>query len=232
MKRCFLAVSVLAMATAVDAQVVGARRPYIRASGEGVVSVRPDQASITVGVITQGQTAAAATDANAVKADAILRALKGLLGNNADIRTVSFSVTPNQRFPTGGGVPEIVGYTASNQFRVVIGDTGTAGRVIDTATAAGANTVGGIVFGVRDTEPLRRQALRLATVQARGNAEAIATGMSGRLGIVISAAESSVAIPFPGVERLGAGGAATVTPVEVGNLEVRANVTMEIEVLQ
>ena len=217
------------LAASLEAQV-GLRRAYIRSSGEGVVSVRPDQALIGVGVITQGLTAAAATDSNAGKADAILQALRRLLGPNADIRTSSFSVTPNQRFPQGGGVPEIVGYTASNQFRVVIGDTSAAGRVIDTAAAAGANSIGGITFGVRDAVPLRQQALRMATQQARANAEAIATGMNGRLGNVISAAESSVGTVSP-IDR-AAPGLATTTPVEAGNLEIRASVTMEVEVLQ
>ncbi len=230
----FLATLCLAVtANLASGQVVGVRRAYIRASGEGVVSVRPDQASISVGVITQGTTAAAATDANASKAEAILAALRRLLGTTADIRTSFFSVSPNQRFPPGGGVPEIVGYTATNQFRVVIADTSAAGRVIDTATGAGANSVGGISFGVRDPTPLRQQALRLATQQARSNAEAIANGMSGRLGAVISAAESSVSTPILGLDRSGGGGlAAVTTPVEVGNLEVRASVTLEIEVLQ
>lgn len=228
----YLAICLMSMSAGLgQAQLVNARRPYIRSSGEGVVSVRPDQATIGVGVITQGLTAAAATDANASKAQAILDALRRLLGPNADIRTSSFSVTPNQRFPQGGGVPEIVGYTATNQFRVVIGDTANAGRVIDAATAAGANSVGGITFGVRDAVPLRQQALRLATQQARSNAEAIANGMSGRLGNVISAAESSVATSFP-TDRAAVGGLAVTTPVEAGNLEIRASVTMEIEVLQ
>ena len=228
MTRLIVAWLALSAAGLASAQVVTARRPYIRASGEGVVSVKPDQATISVGVITQGLTAAAATDSNAGKAEAILDALRRLLGPNADIRTAYFSVTPNQRFPQGGGVPEIVGYTATNQFRVVIGDTGTAGRVIDTAAGAGANSVGGIAFGVRDATPLRQQALRLATQQARANAEAIANGMSGRLGSVISAAESSVSTPL---SIPGAGLAAAATPVEAGTLEVRASVTVEIEVL-
>ena len=219
----------LMAAVLADAQVLAARRPYIRSSGEGVVSVKPDQASIGVGVVTQGSTAAAATDANATKAEAILTALRSLLGPNADISTSSFSVTPNQRFPQNG-VPEIVGYTATNQFRVVVGNTGIAGRVIDTATGAGANIVGGISFGVRDPTPLRQQALRLATQQARANAEAIAGGMNGRLGAVISAAESSVSTPIlGGTDRAGI---AATTPVEAGTLEVRAYVTLEIEVIQ
>lgn len=230
MKYVAICCLVLAGAGVGGAQGVGTRRPYIRSSGEGVVSVRPDQASINVGVITQGATAAAATDANATRAEAILAALRSLLGPQADIRTSSFSVTPNQRFPPGGGVPEITGYTAANHFRVVIGDTGAAGRVIDAATSAGANSVGGIFFGVRDTTPLRQQALRMATQQARANAEAIASGMSGRLGAVISAAESSLALPvYSGADRAAI---ATATPVEAGLLEIRATVTMEIEVLQ
>lgn len=221
----------LIVACTMSAQGVTARRPYIRSSGEGVVTVRPDQASVGVGVITQGRTAAEATDTNATKAEAVLAALRGLLGVNADIRTVQFSVTPIQRFPAGG-VPEITGYQATNQFRVTIANTSAAGRVIDTATGAGANSVGGITFGVKDPVPLRQQALRLATQQARANAEAIATGMNGRLANVISATEGT-AISSPVLDRSGIGaGAAVTTPVEVGNLEVRATVTMEIEVLQ
>lgn len=221
----------LVMASVMSAQVLTARRPYIRSSGEGVVTVRPDQASVGVGVITQGRTAAEATDANATKAEAVLAALRGLLGANADIRTVQFSVTPIQRFPQNG-VPEITGYQATNQFRVTIANTSAAGRVIDAATSAGANTVAGITFGVKDPVPLRQQALRLATQQARANAEAIATGMNGRLANVISATEGT-AISSPVLDRSGSGaGAAVTTPVEVGNLEVRATVTMEIEVLQ
>ena len=219
------------LATVASAQVA-ARRPYVRSSGEGVVTIKPDQASVGVGVVTQGQTAAAATDANATKAFAIMEALRKLLGQTADIRTVSFNVSPLQRYPQNGGVPEIIGYTATNQFRVVIADTSAAGRVIDTATAAGANLVGGISFGVNDPTPLRQQALRLATQQARANAEAIATGMSARLGSVISAAESSVVTPLGGDLRAGAPAASVTTPIEAGTLEIRANVTLEMELLQ
>jgi uncharacterized protein YggE len=71
----------------------------------------------------------------------------------------------------------------------------------------------------------------MATQQARANAEAIATGMSSRLGVVISAAESSVATPIRGGDFSAAPGLATTTPVEAGNLEVRATVTIEVEVL-
>jgi len=226
--RLFLLLALTAMLC--PAQV---RRSYIRASGPGVVSVRPDQATVSVGVIMQGRTAAEATASNASKARAILDALRRLLGPNADIRKAYFSVTPNQRFHAGGGVPEIAGYAATNNFRVTMTDTASAGRLIDAATAAGANTVGGITFGVREPVPLRQRALQLATQMARANAEAIRQGVSGRLGAVISAAESSVAVPIiGGPDARGGIAAAVPTPVEAGNLEVSASVTIEIEVLQ
>lgn len=231
MKRLLVAGWILS--TGLSAQVTTVqRRPFIRSSGEGVVTVRPDQARVGVGVITQGRTAAEASDQNATKAEAVLEALRRLLGPAADIRTTSYNVSPIQRFPPGSTVPEIVGYTATNQFLVTVGDTANAGRVIDTATAAGANSVTGITFGVRDSVPLRQQALRLATQQARANAEAIANGMGGRLSSVVSATEgASVSTPILDRGGIAAGGAAT-TPVEAGTLEVRATVTLEIEVLQ
>src|SRR5512134_1999032 len=79
--------------------------PHVRTSGEATVTVRPDRAQIDVGVVTQADTSQAAVQQNAQKLEATLARLRQLLGAGADIETISYSVTPNYRYPQGGGEP-------------------------------------------------------------------------------------------------------------------------------
>jgi uncharacterized protein YggE len=232
MRSFILTASTLLLAAAAFGQTSLANRPFIRASGEGVVSIRPDQLKINVGVTTQARTAQEAVDANATRVTEVLNALRQLLGANADIKTVNYSVSPNYRYPTGGGQPEITGYTATNTSEVTSSDLTLAGRIIDVATQAGASTVTGLRFGLKDPDPARREALRQATQQARSHAEAIAQGLNSRLGAVLAAAEGfTTRLVGTTAEDRGAATAAT-TPIETGTLEVRAVVTLELEIAQ
>jgi uncharacterized protein YggE len=106
-------------------------------------------------------------------------------------------------------------------------DLSLGGKMIDAATAAGANTIQGLRFSLENFEPVRKDALRLATQQARTNAEAIASGLGMQLGSVVSAEESSVA-KSTGLTDVRAGGG-TQTPVEIGLVEVSASVVLEAE---
>jgi len=221
-----------ACAVALSAQTTVARTPYIRASGEGVVSIKPDQARLTLGVTTQGTTAEEATQRNAEIIANVLNEVRKAIGTFADIRTIGFSVSPIYRTPLPGQPAVIAGYSASNSVLVTMSDTSAAGRIIDVGTKAGANIVGGISFSLKDPQPARAQALRLATQMARAQAEAIAQGLGGRVGRVLAAADSySPAIPIFTRENLTAAPGATPTPIESGNLEVRATVTIEAEIV-
>lgn len=227
-KSIIVPVLMLVFAMPLRGQVVS-QRPFVRAAGEGVVSVRPDQVKINVGVTTQAETAQASAEQNAARTGVVLNALRQLLGANADIKTVSYSVTPNYRYPQGGGTPTLLGYTTANVVEVTVADATVAGRVIDTATQAGANTVTGLRFTLRDSAQARSQALRLATQQARSNAESIAMGLGMRLGSIVSAEESSAVRAVTATDNRGGTAASTPTPVETGMVEVRATVVVEIE---
>lgn len=207
-------------------QVVG-QRPFIRAFGEGVVSVAPDAVKVNVGLTTQADTAQASAEQNAAKMATILAALRQLLGNSAEIKTVTYSISPVYR--SGSNPPLLSGYSTTNIVEVTVANATTAGRVIDTATQAGANVVQGLRFTLRDSTRLRLQALRLATQQARANAEAIASGLGKQIGAVISVEEGIVVGTASRDVGAGAPAASVPTPVEAGQVEVRAYVTIEVE---
>ena len=73
--------------------------------------------------------------------------------------------------PGGRGQQTLIGYIASNSVQIKTRDIDGLTKLLDTLTAAGANTVYGPNFGIADPAPLRREARVRA--MARGQAEAV-----------------------------------------------------------
>jgi uncharacterized protein YggE len=217
----------LALPALLLAQTAPMRR-VVRAYGEGSVSLRPDYARVSVSVVTQARTAQEAAAENAARAQTVIDQLRSALGSGAEIRTASYSLTPNYSSPGPGQQPVLVGFTAINVVEVGIADVNATGRIIDTAISAGASRVDGLRLTIKDEEPPRAQALRLAGQKARARAEAIAAGLNVRLGQVLTAEEGVSYRPIPVDIRTTA---PTTTPVETGTLDVHATVTLEIEIL-
>ncbi len=207
-------------------QTVVTRPPSVRTSATAVVVVKPDRATIEIGVVTQNPTAQGAASMNAAQVQTVLDKLRAI-SDKADIRTISYSVSPNYEYPAGGGKPKLVGYTAANAVQVTTSDLPGVGKIIDAASEAGANQIQRLEFGLRDEKPAREEALRKATLEARSNAEAMAGALGLKLGPVISleqGASGESRPPMPMAARVGA----APTPVEPGGVEVRAAVTLTI----
>ena len=211
-----------------SAQTVSRSR-YVVASGDGVASVKPDMVRVTVGVTTQAATAQDASSQNATVVQNVLDKLKQGFPS-ADIKTLNYTLSPVYSYPSNGS-PTLTGFTASNTVEVSTADLTAAGKIIDTATGGGANRIDSLSFYLKDDSSARATALRLAAAQARQQAEAIASGLSLKLGNVIVAQQGSAVTPVVADARLGAGAAATTTPVQSGNVEVRASVTVQVEIL-
>ena len=226
----FLAGILMLFAAPLAAQEpAGKLPPSIRTSGEAVVTAAPDRAQIDVGVVTQADTSQAAAAQNAQKLEATLARLRGLLGANANIKTISYSLTPNYRYPREGGEPTITGYTATNIVRVTLDELTQVGRVIDAATQAGANRIQSLQFTLRDERAIQAQALREAAANARRKAESLAAALDLRIVRVLSVVESSpVVVPLRDVAYARAETAST--PIEPGTIEVRATVELTVEI--
>jgi uncharacterized protein YggE len=205
-----------------------AQSPSVQATGTGSISVKPNQAQLNIGVVTDGATAQEAAQKNASQTTAVLAAVNQVLGTAGTVQTTSYSVYPrynNQPTQT----PVIVGYTASNTLQATIGDLSLVGKVIDSANQAGANNVGGLTFGLQDPEPVKQQALTQAAKQARAHADAIAAGLGVKTGAVISAQEGATYSP---INVAGAAASTVPTPVQTGQVTVTANVTVTVQLVQ
>jgi uncharacterized protein YggE len=205
-----------------------ARPPFIRASGDASVFVAPDQVIIDATITTQGKTAQDASAQNATQVAAVLTALRQFVGANANITTVNYFIGPVYQYPQGGGTPVLIGFTASNTVETTLNVVSMAGAVIDTAVQAGATSVGGLRFALKDPEPARNQALRMATLLAKAHADAMANGVGGKVGAVISLQEGT-AVRVQPIVGVANGGASPPTTIQPGMVEVDASVTLEAQ---
>ncbi len=208
----------------------------IRVSGDARVSARPDRVQIDLGVQTVAAQSQQAAAGNARSLDAVLAAVKSAAGPTGQLRTVSYSLSPNYQYhPPGGGEPTITGYTAVNVVEVTLDDLGRMGDVIDAATRAGANRVQGIQFTLRDQDAVRAEALRQAAQRAHAEAEVLAAALNLKILRVLTVEETSPGIvplrAHIAMARAAAGAVAEApTPVESGTLDVSAQVILLVEV--
>ncbi len=187
-----------------------------------------------IGVITQAPNSQTATDQNAQKSNTVIDALRAVVPA-ASIKTVNFSVNPNYQYPKDGGTPTILGYTANNTVRLEIDDLSLLRKVIDAATMAGASNVNRLNFLLRDEGRFRAEALAKAAMQAQSGAQALAAALKLKLGRVLRLEEEQPVIVSPGRQvelTLGRNATAEPAPVEPGDIEIHANVTLTFELIQ
>lgn len=219
-----------AWAQATPGSVAPASQPAVRASGDAVVYARPDQVKIGIGVVTRAATAQQAAAENAAQLQSVLGKLRAAVAGKGEIQTLGYSLAPVWNYPRGGS-RTITGYSASNTVEVTSRDLGGIGKLLDAAAQAGANNIQGVQFTLQNEAPQRAEALREATLQARANAESMATALGMKLGPVLLVEQGSAITPIRpmlmSAEAMAAPGAAP-TPVEAGTIEVRGTVTLTV----
>jgi uncharacterized protein len=213
------------------AQQAAAPVSSIRVSGEAQVSVKPDRVQIDVGVTTRAEKSADAAAQNARQTDAVLAALKKAAGSAAVLKTVNYALSPSYKYQQGHE-PTLTGYTASNVVQVTLDDLTRLSDVIDTATQAGANTVRGIAFTLRDQDAVHAEALRKAVARARADVDVLAQALGLKVVRVLSVEESGGGRFVPMMRSMAANAASAdvATPVESGTLDISASVMLSVEV--
>lgn len=203
----------------------------IRVTGASTVTVNPDRARVDVGVVTQAPQSQVAVSQNARTFNAVMASLRKTFGAGTDIKTLTYSLTPDYQYHASGGTPTITGYTATNVARVTIDDLDKIGEVIDVATKAGANRVPNIQFTLRDEQAVRSQAVREAAVKARAEADTLAAALGLKINRILTVEEGGpVAVPVREVMFARAEAASSGTAIQPGTIEVNANVTLTVEV--
>lgn len=201
-------------------------------TGEAVVEAPPDTVVVTLSVVTQNANASEAQGENASRTDAVLRAARAAVGVR-EVRTSGYSLQPQYAYKEGAP-PTITSYIVRNAVNVTVGDVKQTGAVIDAGSRAGANSVEGLSFLLRDDAQARQRALAEATRAALAKARTVAAALGGSVVRVVEVQEAGAFRPpvplYTGEFGRSAGTAQVTTPVEPGPLEIRAQVQLVAEV--
>ena len=203
----------------------------ITVTGEGVVTAAPDLATVSLGVTTQGTTAAEAMAANSASLSAVLDRVKAAGVEERDIQTSTLNLNPNWSNSDGSSMPVIQGYVATNVLSIRVRDMGKLGPILDAAISDGANTLNGVSFGLAEPDPAMDEARKEAVAEARARAELLVGAAGGSLGRILSISEAGYAPPMP-MFRMEAAMADAAPPVQGGEVGVTAQVTITWEIVQ
>jgi uncharacterized protein len=224
-------------AEAIETRPIDANQDrWVEVSGEASVDVRPDFATVTLGVTTTGKDAREAVAANAKAVNALISALKGEGVAAADIQTSSLSITPqfsNSRSASQSD-QSIVGYAVSDMVTVTERDISRLGALIDKAVGAGANAMYGVAYGENDPSKLLDKARPFAVADAKRKAEIYAGAGGAKIGRLMDLSDLTGAQPLPFARRAmtAMSAAAAPTPIEAGADRLTVSVMARFELTE
>jgi len=202
----------------------------ITVSGEGVVSLAPDTATIRLGVSERAASAAEAMAQTSEKVRGILNQLDSLKIAGLDRQTSGLYLRPvydngsrNDTTPV-----QVSGYEAGNTVSVTVRDLSKLGQLLDAVVAEGANDFNGLQFGLQDNQAALEQARKDAVSDAMARAKQLADAAGVKLGKVVSMSETSQG--FRPMEMRSAQMKSMDMPIETGEVDVSAQVSLQFEI--
>lgn len=209
--------------------IVTNKNDVFTAAGEGKVPATPDIATLALGIISTSANAKDAQNQANQTINKITDDLKKQGIETKDIKTTGYNLNPTYDFSSGR--QKITGYQVSINLEVKVRDFEKINSVIDTATADGANLVGGLQFSVNEEKlkELQQEAREQAVKEAKQKAESLAKAAGIRLGRIVNIQEN-LAEPRPIPLALGqVVKEETSTKIEPGEQEIKINVVLSYE---
>jgi uncharacterized protein YggE len=196
----------------------------ITVTGNGKIVFVPNLAHVSVGVSSDGKTAAEAWQANAEIVKKLFQALRDQNIDPKDMKTTGLNVSPKYIYPKDKK-PQLVGYTVSYNLEVVIRKLDHLGETLDALVANGANRGMNLTFAYDNMDALIDQARMKAVADARHKADLYVKGAGAHLGAVVTISDYQpvLARPFYYEHAAKAG---TSLPIATGEQEFTVNVTV------
>ena len=203
----------------------------VSVSGEGIVRVEPDQATVRFGVVTRSEDPETARQQNAEAAARAMNAVRDLGIEERKIRLEALRLQPWREYNPDARRWIEKGFEAVRQVVVEIDDLETLPTLVAEIIEQGANRLDGIQYDVQDRDAARNEALVAAVTNAREKAQLLTQTLGVTLGPVQTINEQSFDFPRPMMrleqaEMAMAKDASAPEPdaYAAGEIEVRATV--------
>ena len=219
------------------AQNITANANTLSLTGTATTMVKPDKVTVSLGLETTNKTANAALAANSKIMNEVIDALKAAGVKDNETSTSSFNISPNYNSSQSSSNTAtrtiIIGFTVSNSIQIQSTNINNTSKWIDTAIAAGANTVDRIDFILSDKklEETKTNLIKQAMQDARAKADIVASAAGMKVAGIRSINLNEFAIqppfpppPIPLAKQSLAAAEARPTPIISGQQEVTTNV--------
>jgi uncharacterized protein YggE len=201
-------------------------RDVVVVTGEAVVKRAAEIAIVTVTAQAQSKMPKDAQQQAAKAMTSVQQRLEQAGYSGKAVRTLRYSLQPE--FDYVSGRQTLRGYVARNSIEVRVDPVDRAGEVVDLVVQSGATTVENLRFDLKDRAEIEREALTEAVKVARVRAEAAATGAGRTIDRLVRVEDQSVSEPppRPHLMAMRVETDAAPTPIQPGEIEVRARVTV------
>ncbi len=201
--------------------------------GEGKVVTSPDIVEAVFAVETQAKTAATAAAENARITNAVISNLKQYKSGKGQLFTLGYSISPIYGRDPGSTATKITGFRVLNSVKIITNKTDKTGDIIDAAITAGANRVNTLIFSISEREKYFLQALKMASLNAKKRAEAIADSLGIKLKNIEEASivDTYHTPPMPQMRTMVAEDRIS-TPILAGDVTVEAKIKIVFSIQQ
>lgn len=144
----------------------------IKVYGEAFLAVAPNEASISLGVVTENASLSVAQAENATTMANVIQAIKALGVPENNIQTTRYTIFPQYDFVDG--VQQFRNFRVEHVINVTVNNLEAIGTIIDTSVNNGANIINDIRFTVTNTSDIYNDLLTMALQNADEKAQTIA----------------------------------------------------------
>lgn len=192
----------------------------ITVSGTGETQINADTAIVSLGVNARDKDVLAAQQ----KANAIIASIREAMTSlgipedcvNTDYMNI-YAIYDYQ-----DDQEEVMAYNAGSTLAIKVTSMDAVGEVIDSAFAAGANTLNGISFSASDTDAAKAESLKKAVADAKAKAEILAEASGLKINRIDLITEGGTFSYDNTVSNFSARGLAEEKEMDAGSTVVRA----------
>ena len=223
-----------AIAQGTTEQVQVSQQPQgIWVNGTGEITVTPDIATLSLGIVAQEESVALAQTKASESMTKVMEALTDSGIAEKDIQTGYFSINQRTRWDDQKQTEVVTGYQVTNMVTIKIRDTAKVGSIIDSVVRAGGDLVRmrDINFSVEDSTNYYEEARKKAMANAKRKAEQLADLAGLNLGKPTYIAEGSQYTPVYNSNRgmdmvmsAPVAEAMTVAPISAGEIKITLNI--------
>lgn len=198
--------------------------------GEATVLAEPNQAVVTLGVITEDENLQTAQSTNSEAINNVIQAIRNSGVPQEAIQTTDFHIDLNYDFQDG--VQTFRGYRVTHLLTIRISNIEKVGEIVDIAVDNGANTVRNVQLSLANPQQHYNEALSLAIKDAQEKATTIAETLGVSINTIptkvkeISTISPDQPRPFVlgvSTEKISS------TPIEAGQLEILARIEAKFQ---